>query len=59
MRRQNKLYGLETRKDKNMKLKKILISILIMIMAIGINSKSSAKYVIEYTKTVAEITINN
>lgn len=59
MRRQNKLYGLETRKDGNMKLKKILISILIMIMAIGINSKSSAKYVIEYTKTVAEITINN
>ena len=40
-----------------MKLKKLIISILIMITIISINSKSSAKYVYEVTKKAAEITI--
>ena len=42
-----------------MKLKKIIISILIMFMTISINSQSYAKYVFEYTKKAAEITIIN
>ena len=42
-----------------MKLKKIIISILIMISIININSISSAKYVIEVTKKAVEISIKN
>jgi len=41
-----------------MKLKKIIISILIIITIISINAKCSAKYVFEYTKKAAEIYIN-
>jgi len=42
-----------------MKSKKIIISILIMCLLLNINSKIYAKYVFEYTKTVAQIIINN
>lgn len=42
-----------------MKLKKMIISILIMFTLISLNSLSYAKYVIEYTKKAAEITIIN
>lgn len=42
-----------------MKFKKVIISILIMIAIINIHSQSFAKYVFEYTKIAAEITIKN
>jgi len=42
-----------------MKLKKVIISILIMLISISINSQSYAKYVFEYTTKAAEITIIN
>lgn len=42
-----------------MKLKKVIVLILIMLVMISINSKSYAKYVFEYTKKAAEITIIN
>lgn len=42
-----------------MKFKKIIISILIMFIIININSHCLAKYVFEYTKKAAEISINN
>ena len=42
-----------------MNTKKIIISILIMFIIININSNCYAKYVIEYTKKAAEITIKN
>lgn len=42
-----------------MKLKKIIISIFIILGIVNINSESSAKYVIEYTKKAAEIVIKN
>lgn len=45
--------------DRNMKFKKIIVSILIMLIAISINTESSAKYVFECTKKAAEITIIN
>ena len=47
------------RTGENMKSKKIIISILIFYFMLNINSKIYAKYVYEYTKTVAEIIINN
>ena len=42
-----------------MKFKKVAISILIMIAIISVQSQSMAKYVFEYTKIAAEITIKN
>lgn len=42
-----------------MKSKKLIISILIILMIVSINSFAFAKYVFEYTIKVAEITINN
>lgn len=42
-----------------MKFKKVVISILIMIAIISIDSQSFAKYVFECTKKAAEITIKN
>lgn len=42
-----------------MKSKKIIISILIIYLILNINSISYAKYVYEYTKTIAEIIIKN
>lgn len=42
-----------------MKLKKVIILMLIMLMAISINYQCYAKYVFEYTTKVAEITIIN
>lgn len=42
-----------------MKFKKIIISILLMITIISINSQCFAKYVFEYNIIAAEITINN
>lgn len=42
-----------------MKLKKIGISILVMLSIINVKSQSYAKYVFEYTTKVAEITIIN
>lgn len=42
-----------------MKINKLIISILVMITIISLNSQSFAKYVIEYTINVAEISINN
>ena len=38
-----------------MKSKKIIISILIICLILNTNSKIYAKYVFEYTKTIAEI----
>ena len=42
-----------------MKLKKMVISILIILTIININSKSYAKYVFEHIEKAAEIRINN
>lgn len=42
-----------------MKFKKIIISIVIILFIISINSRCSAKYVFEWTNKAAEITINN
>ena len=42
-----------------MKSKKVIISMLIICLILNINSQIYAKYVYEYTKTVAEITIKN
>ena len=42
-----------------MKLKKIIISIVIIIELININSICFAKYVYECNKKAAEISINN
>lgn len=42
-----------------MKLKKVVISILIMSAIISIHSQSSAKYVFECKKIAAEIIIKN
>jgi len=42
-----------------MKSKKLIISILIMLIIISINSISFAKYVFEHTIKAAEILINN
>lgn len=42
-----------------MKLKKIVLSVLITSIILTINSKSFAKYVIEYTQIAVEIRINN
>lgn len=39
-------------------MKKIIISIILMIVLISIHSQCFAKYVFEYTKKAAEITIN-
>lgn len=41
-----------------MKYKKMIISILILLLIINIKVKSYAKYVFEYIKVAAEITIN-
>ena len=41
-----------------MKIKKMVISILIILTIISINSRSYAKYVFEYTTIAAEIIIN-
>ena len=38
---------------------KLIISILITIALINLNTECSAKYVFECTKKAAEITINN
>ena len=40
-----------------MKFKKIIISILILIITISSNSTSFAKYTIEYVEKVAEIKV--
>ena len=42
-----------------MKFKKIILSILITFAIVGINSKSYAKFVFEYTQKAAQITIMN
>ena len=42
-----------------MKLKKLIISMLIILIIISINSVSLAKYVFEHTIKAVEITINN
>lgn len=41
-----------------MKLKKIIVSIIIIITLISINSISSAKYIYEYIEKAVEISIN-
>ena len=41
-----------------MKFKKIIIAILIMFIIINVSNRCSAKYVIEYIKKAAEISIN-
>ena len=42
-----------------MKFKKVILSIIIMLLIIGINAKSYAKYVFEYTMKAAEVSINS
>lgn len=42
-----------------MKLKKMILSILLMMGMISINSRCFAKYVFEYNIIAAKITINN
>ena len=42
-----------------MRFKKLIISILMMLIIININSIALAKYVFEYTSKAAEITINH
>jgi len=40
-----------------MKLKKVIIYALIMLIIVNANCKTYAKYVFEYTKKAAEVTI--
>jgi len=42
-----------------MKFKKVIISILIMVVLVNTNSNCYAKYVFEYIETAAKIVINN